>query len=65
MSRTDGRSKISLFLTSAVSLNTIRYEKNAANDDHITAIISNIVHIHTGGWNIIINAAKGINGVTE
>ena len=49
MSRTDGRSKINLFLTSAVSLNTIRYEKNAANDDHITAIISNIVHIHTGG----------------
>ena len=62
---TDGSININLFFISGVALNTIKYDKNAAIDDHNTPIISKTVHTHTGGCTKIINAARGMRGVTE
>ena len=61
----EGRIKMSLFFKSGVESNTILYDKKAAWEDHITALICSIVQIHIGGCINITVIANGNIGVTE
>lgn len=61
----EGRIKISLFFKSGVESNTILYDKNAAWEDQITALICNTVQTHIGGCMNITVIANGNIGVTE
>jgi hypothetical protein len=65
MRTTDGKRRLSLPLSATGTVKIKPYDIIAADADHNTDIISNIVASQTGGPIKRMNAAKGIIEITE